>query len=142
MWRDRRKDPACLLLLCWLIPGAILFCAIGTKLPHYLLPLYPALALAVARSLASDLGLTLDAVAWDGASDANIAAHAGAATLDGFGPLGEGAHQPTESIVVDALPPRLALFAELVCSLAEPPERWMGEEALGQLHARRGSSSA
>jgi glutamate carboxypeptidase len=94
-----------------------------------------------ARHLAAGLGIKLDAVAWGGASDANIAAHAGAATLDGFGPLGDGAHQPTESIVVEALPPRLALFTELVCSLAEPPEKWMSDEALEQMRARRQESS-
>ena len=94
-----------------------------------------------AKNLAAGLGIELDAVAWGGASDANIAAHAGAATLDGFGPVGEGAHQPTESIVVEALPHRLALFTELVCSLAEPPEKWMGDEALAQLRARRQENS-
>jgi len=91
---------------------------------------------ALARARAADLGIELDAVAWGGASDANIAAQAGAATLDGFGPLGEGAHQPGESIVVDALPPRQALFTELVRSLAEPPEAWLSREALEGLRSR------
>ena len=42
-----------------------------------------------AKKIASGLGISLDAVAWGGASDANIAAHAGAATVDGFGPVGD-----------------------------------------------------
>jgi 4-amino-4-deoxy-L-arabinose transferase-like glycosyltransferase len=45
-WRERR-DPAVLFLLAWAIPMWIVFEAVPTKLPHYVLPLYPALALLV-----------------------------------------------------------------------------------------------
>ena len=38
-------------LLAWLIPAWIAFEVVGTKLPHYVLPLYPAIALLVARAL-------------------------------------------------------------------------------------------
>ncbi len=44
----------------------------------------------------------------------------GIPTVDGLGPVGEGSHQHTESIEVDALPARMALFAELVASLSKP----------------------
>jgi 4-amino-4-deoxy-L-arabinose transferase-like glycosyltransferase len=37
--------------LLWLIPGWLLFEIVATKLPHYTLPMYPALALLLARGL-------------------------------------------------------------------------------------------
>ena len=49
-WRNRRL-PAARFLLAWAIPSWILLEAVPTKLPHYVVPLYPALALLVARGL-------------------------------------------------------------------------------------------
>lgn len=46
-WRDR-TDPSTRFLLAWLIPSWLVFEIIPTKLPHYVLPLYPALALLIA----------------------------------------------------------------------------------------------
>jgi 4-amino-4-deoxy-L-arabinose transferase-like glycosyltransferase len=46
-WRER-TSPWVRALLCWLIPAWIAFELVPTKLPHYVLPLYPALALLVA----------------------------------------------------------------------------------------------
>jgi 4-amino-4-deoxy-L-arabinose transferase-like glycosyltransferase len=43
-WR-RRAEPATQFLLAWLIPSWLVFEAVPTKLPHYTLPLYPALIL-------------------------------------------------------------------------------------------------
>ncbi len=43
-WR-RRQARATLFLLSWLLPGWAVFEAVPTKLPHYTLPLYPALML-------------------------------------------------------------------------------------------------
>ncbi len=83
-----------------------------------------------ARSLGVDLGLDLKPIRWGGSSDANLAAAVGAATIDGFGPSGEGAHQIDESIVIGDVPRRLALLSELVLSLAVPPEDWLSKEAL------------
>jgi glutamate carboxypeptidase len=80
-----------------------------------------------ARSVGHDLGLDLTAIRWGGSSDANLAASVGTATIDGFGPSGEGAHQGDECIVIDDVPRRLALLSELVLSLAIPPEDWLSE---------------
>jgi glutamate carboxypeptidase len=91
---------------------------------------------ARARSIAVGLGQTVEAVRWGGSSDANFAAAAGAATIDGFGPAGEGAHQRGENIVADTIPARLALLTELVISLAQPPESWLSEGASEQLRDR------
>ncbi len=49
-WRNRR-EPALRFLLAWLIPGWILFELIPTKLPHYVLPLLPAVALMAGLAL-------------------------------------------------------------------------------------------
>jgi len=38
----RRREPQVLFLLAWIIPSWIVFEAVPTKLPHYVLPLYPA----------------------------------------------------------------------------------------------------
>ncbi|MEO1135131.1 MAG: glycosyltransferase family 39 protein [Pseudomonadota bacterium] len=48
-WRDR-ADWRALFLLSWLIPAWLLFEATATKLPHYVMPLYPALAILAARA--------------------------------------------------------------------------------------------
>jgi 4-amino-4-deoxy-L-arabinose transferase-like glycosyltransferase len=43
-----RREPAAYFLLAWLVPAWIVFELIPTKLPHYVLPLYPAIAILVA----------------------------------------------------------------------------------------------
>ncbi len=43
-WR-RRREPAMRFLLAWAVPSWIVFEAVPTKLPHYILPLLPALCL-------------------------------------------------------------------------------------------------
>ncbi len=39
----RRKEPQVLFLLAWIVPSWLVFEAVPTKLPHYVLPLYPAI---------------------------------------------------------------------------------------------------
>jgi glutamate carboxypeptidase len=89
-----------------------------------------------ARAVAEGLGLNIEGVRWGGASDANFASAQGAATIDGLGPTGDGAHQYTESIVIDEIPSRLALLTGLVSSLSESPEHWMSQQALAELRSR------
>ena len=43
-WRKRAHDDI-VFLLAWILPSWLLFELIGTKLPHYVLPLYPAIAI-------------------------------------------------------------------------------------------------
>lgn len=51
-WRARRPGRrAELFCLAWLVPTWVVFEVVATKLPHYTLPLYPALALLCARGL-------------------------------------------------------------------------------------------
>jgi 4-amino-4-deoxy-L-arabinose transferase-like glycosyltransferase len=47
----RRRETAGRFLLCWLVPAWVVFEAVPTKLPHYTLPLYPALFLLAAAGL-------------------------------------------------------------------------------------------
>jgi len=49
-WRRRREPPA-RFLMAWLVPAWMVLELVSTKLPHYALPLYPALALLAAMSL-------------------------------------------------------------------------------------------
>ncbi len=50
VWRARR-EPGAQFLLAWLVPSWFVFEAVMTKLPHYVLPLYPALAILIAGIL-------------------------------------------------------------------------------------------
>ena len=49
------------ILLGWSVPAFLFFSVAATKLPHYLLPVFPALAIAVAGTLAADRAGTLSA---------------------------------------------------------------------------------
>jgi 4-amino-4-deoxy-L-arabinose transferase-like glycosyltransferase len=50
VWRERR-DPAVRFLLAWIVPSWIVFELVITKLPHYVLPLYPAIAILIVRAI-------------------------------------------------------------------------------------------
>ncbi|HMA50567.1 MAG TPA: glycosyltransferase family 39 protein [Magnetospirillaceae bacterium] len=50
-WK-RRGEPAVRYLLAWIVPNWLMFEAIPTKLPHYILPVYPAMALLAGMWLA------------------------------------------------------------------------------------------
>ena len=52
VWASRR-EPGARFLLAWLIPSWLVFEAVVTKLPHYVLPLYPAIAILIAGVLQS-----------------------------------------------------------------------------------------
>jgi len=50
VWRSRH-EPVARFLLAWLLPSWLVFEAVMTKLPHYVLPLYPAIAILIAGIL-------------------------------------------------------------------------------------------
>nr|WP_321984803.1 glycosyltransferase family 39 protein [uncultured Lichenicoccus sp.] len=54
-WLRRRQDPV-RFLLCWIIPHWVVFELIATKLPHYVLPTYPAIAVLAAAALVTPQG--------------------------------------------------------------------------------------
>jgi 4-amino-4-deoxy-L-arabinose transferase-like glycosyltransferase len=67
IWRARR-EPGAQYLLAWLVPSWIVFELVLTKLPHYVLPLYPAIAIltvgALERRVLSRSWLTTGAAWW------------------------------------------------------------------------------
>ncbi len=67
VWRARR-EPGAQYLLAWLIPSWIVFELVLTKLPHYVLPLYPAIAIltvgALERSVLSRSSWLIRGAAW------------------------------------------------------------------------------
>ena len=76
-WQDRRAQ-AVRFLLAWIVPAWIVFEAAPTKLPHYTLPLYPAICLLLARAV---LEWRPGAARWLGTGFAAVATVA----LAGFG---------------------------------------------------------
>jgi 4-amino-4-deoxy-L-arabinose transferase-like glycosyltransferase len=50
VWRERREATT-RFLLAWLVPSWVVFEIVITKLPHYVLPLYPAIAILIAMRL-------------------------------------------------------------------------------------------
>ena len=50
VWKER-YEPGTKYLLAWLVPSWLLLELIVTKLPHYVLPLYPAVAILIARAV-------------------------------------------------------------------------------------------
>lgn len=71
----------------------------------------------LAEKLAAELGVTLQESATGGGSDGNFTAALGIPTLDGLGAVGEGAHAPNESILVNRIADRTALLAKIVAAL-------------------------
>jgi glutamate carboxypeptidase len=71
----------------------------------------------LAKGLAKEMGLPLEESMTGGGSDGNFTAALGIPTLDGLGAVGEGAHAPHESILIDRIADRTALLAKLIASL-------------------------
>jgi glutamate carboxypeptidase len=70
-----------------------------------------------ARELGAGMGVTVDESSTGGGSDGNFTAALGVPTLDGLGGVGEGAHAPNESILLDRVADRVALLSALVAEI-------------------------
>jgi len=57
IWKER-KSPLVIFAAAWFIPTWIAFEVVATKLPHYTMPILPALALAVSAALIDGAGTT------------------------------------------------------------------------------------
>ena len=68
----------------------------------------------IARAVAAELGIDLNEGPTGGASDGNLTSALGVPTLDGLGPIGDGAHATAEYIEINSLPERAALIAGLI----------------------------
>ena len=66
-----------------------------------------------AMRIGTELGLQIEEVTAGGGSDGNTTSQH-TATLDGLGPIGDGAHAPSEYVLVSSLPARTALLAGLL----------------------------
>jgi glutamate carboxypeptidase len=72
-----------------------------------------------AAAYARELGFTLEEAATGGGSDGNFTSALGVPTLDGMGAVGEGAHAPHESLLLEHLAPRTALLAAMLADARE-----------------------
>jgi glutamate carboxypeptidase len=70
-----------------------------------------------AQAIAAELGFSTGIIGSGGGSDGNFAAGLGVPTLDGLGGVGAGSHALTEHTVIEFLPKRAALLAELILQL-------------------------
>ena len=70
-----------------------------------------------ARALGEAMGVSIEESSTGGGSDGNFTAALGVPTLDGLGGVGEGAHAPNESILLDRVADRVALLAALVAEI-------------------------
>jgi len=73
--------------------------------------------LRMAESLAGQMGLEVKESFTGGGSDGNFIAAIGTPTLDGLGGAGAGAHTRGEFVLVDSLPRRAALLAQLLAHI-------------------------
>lgn len=92
-WRER-ADWRARFLLAWVVPAWIVFELAATKLPHYVMPLYPALAIMAAHA-ATQMGAKAAASVWVRRSGALVYLGAGlaAAALAGALPILAGEAQ-------------------------------------------------
>jgi len=72
-----------------------------------------------AQVIGAQLGLDIDRTGTGGGTDGNFTAALGVPTLDGLGVVGEGSHALHEQILIDSLPQRAALLAELILDLGQ-----------------------
>jgi glutamate carboxypeptidase len=68
----------------------------------------------VAREVGEEIGIKIDEGSTGGASDGNFTSALGVPTLDGLGPIGDGAHSLDEFVDATSLPERAALVAGLI----------------------------
>ena len=69
-----------------------------------------------AKSLAKQMGFSLNEAAAGGGSDGNFTAALGIPTLDGFGAVGDGAHSAQEFVFYKTMPQRSALLAAMLAT--------------------------
>jgi glutamate carboxypeptidase len=75
-----------------------------------------AVLFARAKSLATQMGLSVGECVAGGGSDGNLTAALGVPTLDGLGAVGDGAHSANEFVFTKTMPQRSALLAALLAN--------------------------
>jgi glutamate carboxypeptidase len=69
---------------------------------------------ALAKTIGAEIGMDIQEGSTGGASDGNFTSALGIPTLDGLGPVGDGAHSPAEFVDTTSLPGRAALLGGLI----------------------------
>lgn len=92
------------------IPGAVIEISGGISRPPMEHDEKMIAAYEQAKGIAAGLGFELGEEGSGGGSDGNITSAIGATTLDGLGPMGEGAHAIHEQVVISSIPNRAALL--------------------------------
>jgi 4-amino-4-deoxy-L-arabinose transferase-like glycosyltransferase len=75
---------ACRFLICWLVAYLVVFSAAATKLPNYIFPLYPALAILTGRFLVGWRDGTLAVPTWVMGASVGAMALVGVVSIAGF----------------------------------------------------------
>lgn len=133
--RDRRALPETF-LLAWLIPAWIVFELSGAKLPHYPMPLYPAVALLTARLLRRAVSTDAPELFTRGAAVGRWlwlvigVGLFGAAIATAYGPLNLGVTIPGWALTPLAIGLCTALLAAAICSRFTPARRAANLRAL------------
>jgi glutamate carboxypeptidase len=96
------------------LPGATLHIRGGINRPPMERTTDTARLFGIAQKVGEDLGIHIGEGSTGGASDGNFTAAMGIPTLDGLGPIGDGAHSLEEYIEITSLPERAALIAGLI----------------------------
>ena len=114
---EARRIDAAMPSLRPILPGASLAVRGGFNRPPMERTPQVAALFERAREVGRLVGLDLGEGSTGGGSDGNFTAALGIPTLDGLGTPGAGAHAEHEHVVIDALPVRAALLAELLLAL-------------------------
>ncbi len=123
-WFDRRPGrDADFFCLAWIVPAWIVFELIGTKLPHYTLPMYPAVAIISARTFLSLAGLAREDRIWNAQrlgrvvwTSIGMVVIGGATMLFGLWTLGAGSFIPPNLVGATILGSLLVLvLASVLC---------------------------
>jgi len=96
------------------LPGATLHIRGGINRPPMERTSDTARLFEIAREIGEKLGIRIEEGSTGGASDGNFTAAMGTPTLDGLGPIGDGAHSLEEYVEISSLPERAALIAGLI----------------------------
>jgi glutamate carboxypeptidase len=96
------------------LPGATLHIRGGINRPPMERTTDTERLLEIARKVGRDLGLQIEEGSTGGGSDGNFTSAMGVPTLDGLGPIGDGAHSLEEYVEIASIPERAALLAGLI----------------------------
>lgn len=96
------------------VPGAKLEIRGGINRPPMERTTETARLFGIAKNIAAEMQIELKEGSTGGASDGNFTSALGIATLDGLGPIGDGAHSVDEYVEIDSLPQRAALVQGLI----------------------------